>query len=99
MIRALKPEELRLRVDPASLEAKTSGELRPNVGLIGQTRATRALRFGLDIADNGFNIYVAGPPGIGKMTAVQAFVEETAKSHPAASDWCYVNNFEDPYRP
>ena len=29
----------------------------------------------------------------------RAFLEERAKKQPVPSDWCYVNSFNDPYRP
>jgi lon-related putative ATP-dependent protease len=99
MIRELRPEELRRTVDPESLGFRTTEEIQPHEGIIGQKRAVTALRFGLGIRDGGFNVYVAGPPGIGKMTAIQTFLAEEAKRRPTARDWCYVHNFEDPYRP
>ncbi|MBK9714319.1 MAG: AAA family ATPase [Kouleothrix sp.] len=95
----LAPEQLRSVVDPQTLDFQTSAELSPIEGIIGQGRAVAALRFGLSIYDDGFHIYVAGPPGIGKMTAVRAFIEELAHSKPTPQDWCYVNNFDDPYQP
>jgi hypothetical protein len=39
---------------------------------------TAALRFGLGLDGLGFHIYVAAPPGLGKMTAVQAFLQGAA---------------------
>ena len=33
------------------------------------------------------------------MTAVQAFLEELARPKETSPDWCYVNNFDDPYQP
>lgn len=98
-IRELTPKELRLRFDPKQLGINTIEDLEPLEGIIGQKRAVSALRFGLEIEKKGFNIYVAGPPGIGKMTAVQAFLEELASEKEKPSDWCYVNNFEDSYQP
>ncbi|MBN2073455.1 MAG: AAA family ATPase, partial [Actinobacteria bacterium] len=35
----------------------------------------------------------------GRMTGVKGFVEELAKSKPVPPDWCYVNNFKNPYEP
>jgi predicted ATP-dependent protease len=96
---ALSPEQLRRRIDPASLGVRTSEEIEPLEGIIGQKRAVSALHFGLDIQEMGFNIYVAGPPGIGKMTAVQSFLEELARQKETPPDWCYVNNFDDAYQP
>jgi predicted ATP-dependent protease len=87
------------RVDPDQLGFNTTAELEPQEGIVGQERATRALTFGLHIGEPGFNVYVAGPPGIGKMTAVQSFLRELARDRPVPPDWCYVHNFADPYEP
>jgi len=93
----LSPRDLRVECEP--LECRTSGELAPLEGIIGQDRALRALNLGLGIGEKGFNIYVAGPPGTGKTTAVRNFLEAIAKDRPTPPDWCYVNNFHNPYEP
>jgi acyl-CoA synthetase (AMP-forming)/AMP-acid ligase II len=96
----LSPDELRRTFDPQALGVKTTEQLSALDGrIIGQERAVRALQFGLHISSTGFNTYVAGPPGIGKMTAIQTFLEELARRTETPPDWCYVNNFEDPYQP
>ncbi|HEX7077711.1 MAG TPA: ATP-binding protein [Candidatus Eisenbacteria bacterium] len=99
MIRLLPAAELRRAVDPESLPMETTADLPELEGIIGQERAVSALRFGLGIADGGFNVYASGPPGIGRMTAVQSFVRELAKSRLPAADCCYVHHFQDPERP
>ncbi|MCX8150163.1 MAG: AAA family ATPase [Candidatus Bathyarchaeota archaeon] len=99
MTRELPPEDLRRTCDPSTLECKTTKEVAPLVEIIGQERAVRALKFGLNIKDQGFNIYVAGLPGTGRTTAVTNFLEQIAKSQPTPPDWCYVNNFADEYTP
>ena len=93
----LSPKELKLECEP--LECRTSGELAPLEGIIGQDRALRALNLGLGIDEKGFNVYVAGPPGTGKTTAVRNFLEAIAKDRPTPPDWCYVNNFHNSYEP
>jgi len=95
----LSPEQLRRTFDPNALGIETTEHIQPLEGIIGQRRAVSALHFGLEIQELGFNIYVAGPPGIGKMTAVKSFLEELARQKETPPDWCYVNNFEDPYHP
>jgi lon-related putative ATP-dependent protease len=99
MITELPVDKLRRICDPRTLDCETTEELEPLETIIGQERAVRALEFGLGIKELGFNIYVAGPPGTGKTTAVKRFLEEVAKDKPVPPDWCYVNNFRDPYRP
>ncbi len=92
-------EKLRRKVEPAGMHCETTKDLTPLEGIIGQERAVRALKFGLDIKERGFNIYVAGLSGTGRKTAVKDFLQEIAKAKPVPSDWCYVNNFRDAYKP
>jgi len=95
----LPEQELRSRIAPESLGISDTEALEPLTGIIGQERALRALRFGLEMKGSGYSIYVSGPPGIGKMTSVRAFLEEVAAARPSPPDWCYVYNFADPYEP
>lgn len=99
MSRKLSIDQLRLEFDSTLLRCETTEELTPLEGIIGQERAVRALRFGLDIKEKGFNIYAAGYPGTGRTTAVQDFLKELAKAKSIPSDWCYVNNFSNSYEP
>jgi predicted ATP-dependent protease len=95
----LSAEQLRRTIDPQTLDTERAGQLAPLVGIVGQRRAVAALQFGLGIRDGGFNIYVAGPPGIGKMTAVRSFLADLARTKVTPPDWCYVHNFDDAYQP
>jgi lon-related putative ATP-dependent protease len=81
------------------MRCQTTEDLAPLGEIIGQERAVRALKFGLGIREQGFNIYVAGYPGTGRKTAVKNFVEEIASGEPVPPDWCYVNNFSNQYEP
>jgi len=99
MLNELSPEKLRRECDPKLMRCETTEELLPLEGIIGQERAIKALKFGLDIKERGFNIYVAGYPGTGRTTAVKDFLEEIAKTKPVPHDWCYVNNFSNAYEP
>ena len=99
MIHKLSTNELHLTCDPASMNCKSSAEIGSTGTIIGQDRAVRAMRFGLDIQKKGFNIFVAGHPGTGRTTAIERFLDEIANAKPAPDDWCYVNNFDDSYRP
>jgi lon-related putative ATP-dependent protease len=99
MIHELSATELHRTCDPKSLHCESSAQIGSLGAIIGQERAVRAMRFGLDIRDWGFNIFVAGMPGTGRTTAVERFLEEIAITKPVPTDWCYVHNFEDNYRP
>jgi lon-related putative ATP-dependent protease len=99
MIKALPLEEYRASYKPEQVECSTTETQKPTEEIIGQDRAQKALRFGLEIQEKGFNIYVAGMPGTGRRTAVKKFLAELAKTKPKADDWIYVNNFANPYQP
>lgn len=96
---ALAPSELRRTVDPASLGFKTTAELEPISGLIGQDRALKAIQFGANMHAHDFNMFVLGPPASGKSTAVKQYLDRKSQEASPPSDWVYVNNFEDPNRP
>jgi len=99
MTNELPPKNLYAVCDPTTLGWKTSAEAPSLDTIIGQERAVRALRFGLDISKKGFNIYVSGHPGTGRTTAIERYLYEFAARKSAPSDWCYVNKFEDPNKP
>ena len=99
MSRRLEASDVRRTCDPASLGFESTEALEAPIAIIGQDRALKALQFGLQIQNSGFNIYAAGLPGTGKMTAITAFLERVAKDKDTPADWCYVHNFDDPYRP
>jgi len=99
MINALPLKDYRAVYKPDQVECATTETMKPTEEIIGQERAQRALRFGLEIQERGFNIYVAGIPGTGRRTAVKKFLDELAKTKAKADDWIYVNNFVNPYEP
>ncbi len=85
--------------DQELVECSSTDILKPNEEIIGQERAQKALRFGLEIHEKGFNVYVAGMPGTGRKTAVRNYLYELASTKPKGDDWVYVNNFSNPYEP
>jgi len=99
LIKELSPEKLRKECEPSVLQCGTTMDLQPLEEIIGQDRAVKALKFGLDIKEKGFNVYVAGYPGTGRMSAVKDFLEDIAKKKPAPSDLCYAYNFRNSYEP
>ena len=97
--RELRPEELRRAVDPAQFGFSSTAELAPLTDMIGQDRARQALQFGMEMADEGYNIFALGPVGTGRWTMVTRFVQQEAAGAPAPQDWVYVNNFANPANP
>lgn len=85
--------------DTSQFDFKTTAELEDLHEFIGQTRAREALQFGIGIDKGGYNLFVMGPPGIGKRTMVQQYLEQETKDGATPSDICYINNFEQPHKP
>src|SRR5262250_933242 len=96
---AVKPEDLRRRLDPATLPFQTTAEVKPVKTTIGQPRAAEAIAFALEVGARGFHLYVAGSPGTGRESAVLAAVRSFAATRPTPPDWVYVHNFAEPDRP
>jgi lon-related putative ATP-dependent protease len=99
MIEPLPIDHYRKTYDVKAVSCKSTEELTPVEEIMGQERALRALNFGLNIEEKGFNLYVSGIPGTGRKTAVCKFLKELARTKPKGTDWIYVNNFKDQYEP
>ncbi len=99
MLKKVPVDELYRSCDPSDFPFKTTDEISPLEETIGQPRALRSLDFGLGIDGHGFNIYILGESGTGKMTTIKAILGEKAKGEPVPDDWCYVYNFKDPDAP
>jgi lon-related putative ATP-dependent protease len=95
----LKPDQLYSAADPAALGVESSEQLEELEAATGQDRAVSAIEFGVDMPREGYNLYVAGPAGMGKRTLVEQLLTRQAAARGLPSDWCYVNNFDDPSRP
>jgi lon-related putative ATP-dependent protease len=95
----LESKQLRRLCGLDDLDFETTDELPVVEEIIGQPRGCRALEFGLDVRSPGFNIYVLGPAGTGRATAIERFVQRRAEKGETPLDWCYVYNFAEPHRP
>ncbi len=95
----LGPAQLRRRLDPRTLPFRTTEDVEPLIGTIGQPRAVGAIEFGLEVDTAGYNLFVAGLPGSGRATTVQDAVERSAALRPSPDDWVYVHNFREADRP
>ena len=94
----VQPDALRRHCSlPADFQQ--SGTEMTAAPYIGQQRAIDAIRFGIDMRQDGYNIYVLGPIGSNRHDLVESLVAGQAKARGVPPDWCYVNNFSNPERP
>jgi lon-related putative ATP-dependent protease len=92
-------ENLRRVCDPQQFSFSSTEEVEPLKGIIGQERAVRAMEFGLQVQKPGYNIFITGLTGTGRMSYARSIVNEVAAKLPTPEDWCYVYNFRDPSQP
>ncbi|MCC7106474.1 MAG: AAA family ATPase [Chloroflexi bacterium] len=95
----LPAERLRWQCVAADFESSEAASILPPGAMVGQDRGLGAVEFALAVAAPCYNVFVAGPPGSGRTTAVRDRVERAAAGQTPPSDWGYVYNFADPYRP
>ncbi|MGE4552282.1 MAG: Lon protease family protein [Desulfovibrionaceae bacterium] len=98
-LRELAPDALRQRIDPASLGFETTADLAPADEIIGQQRGVEAFRFGMGMTRRGYNIFVTGQPGTGRLATVKKLLEEFSGHDGVPDDLCYVHNFRRPEAP
>lgn len=99
MIEALSPSALYTVCDPGSLPFVTTEELEPLSEIVVQKNALSSVDFGINIAQEGYNLYAMGPSGSGKHSVIDAFLTKKASGEPPGEEWCYVNRFDDPRSP
>jgi ATP-dependent Lon protease len=92
-------EALRWRCDAASLPFETTDDVEATAGIVGQSSALEALRFGLECHAPGQNVFVRGLTGTGRMTMVARLLEELAPACRRKRDLAYVHNFTERDRP
>jgi lon-related putative ATP-dependent protease len=99
VVTPLSPEQVRWRCDPALLGFATTAEIPAVESMAGQERGLEAIELGLNLDSGGYNIFVAGPPGTGRSTAVYGQIRRLTHTRPTPSDWVYLHNFLDPNEP
>ena len=98
-IKPIPHSDLYHSCDLAAADFKTTADLEPLSASIGQDRAMEAIRFGVGMDHEGFNLYLMGSTGLGKHALITSTLEERRHAATAPDDWCYVANFDDPHRP
>ncbi|CUT01364.1 ATP-dependent Lon protease, partial [Candidatus Kryptonium thompsonii] len=95
----LKPEELRWTCPIEKLQFETTDTVEPLEDIIGQERALKALKLGTELFAPGYNIFVCGLTGTGRMTTIKHILKQISPKAPQAPDRCYVYNFKNPDEP
>ncbi len=81
------------------LKFKSTAELEPIDSIIGQERAVKALQFGVEIKSPGYNVFVSGLAGTGRLTTIKRLLEEISVECTPSPDRSYVYNIKEPDNP
>jgi lon-related putative ATP-dependent protease len=93
-------EKLRWRLDPATLPFETTDDLQPLEQIIGQERGVEAFRFGMGMTKPGYNVFVTGVSGTGRLSTVRRLLREMSEADGRVpDDLCYINNFKNSEAP
>ena len=90
-------ESLKLNVDLTGIDFPEAP--RSQSGILGQPRAQSALEFGIAMPNPGYNIFVMGEPGLGRLSMITNHLDLLAHLQPAPSSYAYVDNFDNSREP
>lgn len=90
----LMPAQLTRTISAESLSFSSTRELADYREILGQSRASEALNFGIDIKQPGYNLFVAGEAGTARIHYLLEYIKPIAANGNTPPDWLYVNNFE-----
>jgi len=95
----LTPAELHWCCLPEKIPFQSTNDVAPLETIVGQDRALKALRVGVELFAPGYNIFVCGLAGTGRATTITKMLQELPLKCPLAPDRCYVNNFKSSDQP
>lgn len=99
MIPALPADRLRLRLPEDALPFDDTRAVAPSDGIVGQERALRAVRQAVAMERPGFNLFVTGLSGGGRLRTVSRILEGLVPRRRQRRDFVYVADLDDPSRP
>lgn len=97
-----------LRTAPADLywsckaslfDFRTTREVAPLRGMLGQRQALRSLQMGLSVPSIGYNLFLCGLHGTESVATIERYIRSLRLPCVEVLDHCYVQNFQDPHRP
>lgn len=91
--RELSVSDLRWECPLSYFPFTSTKELQPLHEIVGQPRAIESLQFGAQLASPGYNLFVSGLSGTGRLTTVKKILEDVRRPKTPLCDFCYVHNF------
>jgi len=98
-VKKLQPDELNRICETGRFNFKTTKEISDGKAFIGQERLSSSLKFGIDIEEEGYNIFALGPNETNKLNHIEQYLESKIGEKKTPADICYINNFDDRHKP
>ncbi len=98
-LQELTAPKLRWRCDLSRIPFETTAQAPRREGFVGQERALRALKMGVELSAPGYNVFVCGLAGTSRGGTIAQMIEELHPATKPSLDRCYVNNFKITDRP
>ncbi len=95
----LPTAKLRWRCELSRIPFETTAQAELREGFIGQERALRALKMGVELFAPGYNVFVCGLAGTSRGGTIASMIKELHPRTKQSLDRCYVNNFKIADRP
>ena len=95
----LASTKLRWRCELPRIPFETTAQAELREGFIGQERALRALKMGVELSAPGYNVFVCGLAGTSRGGTIAKMIEDLHPQTKPSLDRCYVNNFKITDRP
>ncbi len=99
---SLKFSDLRVTVQPESLGFQNTSELiadSQSRQWLGQKNAESAARYGLNMQQPDYHLFVLGKPGSGRRSLLQDLMIELAASRPVPQDLCVLHSMDAAIKP
>lgn len=98
-LQELTAPKLRWRCDLSRIPFETTAQAPRREGFVGQERALRALKMGVELSAPGYNVFVCGLAGTSRGGTIAQMIQELHPETKPSLDRCYVNNFKITDRP
>ena len=98
-MKKLSVDDLCFKLETGLPGFTTTNDIDPATDIVGQPKAVKALKFGLSIHHDGYNIFVTGLSGTGRMTTLESMLADFSAQKETPPDICFVHNFQDPVQP
>ena len=93
----LLTESLKLNIKLIDFELE--GLTTPHSNILGQPRAQSALEFGIAMTCPGYNVFVMGQPGLGRLSMINTHLNDLSRNLPTPISYAYVDNFTNQREP